>query len=512
MDVHAARTASCTAGRSGPPTLDLATLGPLTDVLSGEHREPDALRERILGRAAKVARAGLGRGDTLLVISSHAFEVLPTVLAGWQAGLRVACLDPGLSPRERTAAVGRLAPALVITDQARCTVPGVPALDFAALDCATPAAAVPAPACATHDAALVLFTSGSSGTPKGVALSHAALDARIRSNLRRIGRATLARTLCPLPVHFGHGLIGNCLTPWLSGGHLHVARDEAAPAGRELGRRLDAHRITFLSSVPAQWRIAMALGDPPRAGSLRRVHVGSAPLSAALWRDIARFSGCREVVNCYGMTELANWVAGASSAEHEPADGLVGRPWEGEVQVLDATGARRASGEGELVVRSRACMSGYLHDAGATARVLDGGWLRTGDRGRIDGAGRIRLAGRDDQVINRAGSKVHPEELEMLLETHPQVAECCAFGVPDPLAGEAVAIAVRPRDGASCDVEALAHWCRARIRAEAVPTRWHLVAALARSARGKLDRARVRAGCLAAPGAQAALAGAAPPP
>ena len=243
-----------------------------------------------------------------------------------------------------------------------------------------------------------------------------------------------------MPTHFGHGLIGNALTPLLSGGTIVVPPSGTALA-KDLGRLIDRHRIGFLTSVPALWRMALRFGAPPQGDTLRRVHIGSAPLSAALWSDVAAWSRC-ETVNCYGMTETANWFSGASSRD-AIAEGLVGAPWEGAAAVRDAGGAIGASGEGEIVLRSAGLMSSYLGRPDLTAAVLQDGWYRTGDRGWIDQTGRIRLTGRIKDEINRAGFKVRPAEIDLLLETHPAVAEACVFAVPDPVGGESVGAAVR---------------------------------------------------------------------
>jgi acyl-CoA synthetase (AMP-forming)/AMP-acid ligase II len=137
-------------------------------------------------------------------------------------------------------------------------------------------------------------------------------------------------------------------------------------------------------------------------------------------------------------------------------------------------------------------MSSYLGRPDLTAAVLQDGWYRTGDRGCIDPTGRIRLTGRIKDEINRAGFKVQPAEIDVLLETHPAVAEACVFAVPDPVGGESVAAAVRLAPGASATSETLRAWCRERLRREAVPEHWFFVQQMPRNARGKLSRDAVR--------------------
>jgi len=130
-----------------------------------------------------------------------------------------------------------------------------------------------------------------------------------------------------------------------------------------------------------------------------------------------------------------------------------------------------------------------------TAEVLKDGWFYTGDYGSVDKQGVIRLSGRLKTEINRAGTKILPEEVDLLLEKHPQVAEACTFGIPDPINGERVAVALRAA-GAVTSAE-LKTWCRKRIRNECVPEKWFMVDEIFKTDRGKVNRAKVRGICLA---------------
>jgi acyl-coenzyme A synthetase/AMP-(fatty) acid ligase len=124
--------------------------------------------------------------------------------------------------------------------------------------------------------------------------------------------------------------------------------------------------------------------------------------------------------------------------------------------------------------------------------VLKDGWYRTGDLGEVNAKGEIRLTGRAKDEINRAGFKIQPAEIDMLLERHPAVAEACTFGAPDPISGETVAVAVRLVPGSSETAQTLRAWCFEHLRRDAAPERWFFVEEIPKTSRGKVSRDSVR--------------------
>lgn len=463
--------------------------GGIEDVALGMRWSNAQFASEVALRADRLAAAGIGAGSTLIIAHTGTAHFFADLFAVWRLGYTAAVLPAGLTAGEFGLLVDFVRPAAVLADEPTPTVKlNVPLLHLAT-ETRAAVAATEAEIDPRH-AALVLFTSGTTGNPKGVMLSFDAVMTRIALNAKNIGPACRGRTLVALPTSFGHGLIGNALTPLLSGGDI-VLHPLGLPLAQNLGRVVDEYRIGFVSSVPAFWRLALKFADAPAGQTLARVHVGSAPLPADLWRVIGDWSRA-EVVNCYGVTELANWVAGASSRVEGIADGLVGRLWGGEAAIRGSSGAIRAAGEGELLVKSPSMMSGYLHRPDLTEAALRDGWYQTGDIATIDTSGRIRLTGRIKDEINRAGLKVQPAEIDTLLETHPAVHEVCTFGIADPVSGEIVAAAVQLAPGASVTAAALADWCRERLRREAIPERWFMVDKLPRNERGKISRDMVR--------------------
>jgi acyl-CoA synthetase (AMP-forming)/AMP-acid ligase II len=461
----------------------------LIDVRSGKRYSRDAIWQAVCARATLLVASGIERGDTVVVGQPEGAAFILDVFAAWAAGAAAVAVNPKLTPDEQrrvlasTGAKLWLGPVACDTPLSldEAAQPGLGVLAGRALGLDVPA--------------LMLMTSGTTGTPKGVVHSLRSLSTRLALNIDAIGRADLARTLNVLPAFFGHGLIGNCLTALAAGGELHVWTNPDIAELRGLSEFIDREQITFMSSVPSFWKIAMRMSEGPKR-PLARVHVGSAPLSLQFWGEISRWVGTKRVFNMYGMTETANWIGGASLEDQGAGDGLVGRAWGGSFGVLGEDGEVRTRGGGEVVLNSPSIMLGFYGMADKTAEVFHGSWFKTGDIGEIDAEGRLFLVGRIKNEINRGGIKVPAEEIDMLLERHPDIAEACAFGLPDPVSGEAVAVAIVMRPGALGTDEAIKEWCRQHIRAEAVPSRIFRLAEIPRNERGKIVRSVVREAAL----------------
>jgi acyl-CoA synthetase (AMP-forming)/AMP-acid ligase II len=478
--------------------LSLESLGSVTEWQSGKTTDGARLRADAARVAAALAERGIRSGDKVLIYHGGSARFFADLFGVWRAGAAAACLNPGLKAEELRNITALLSPSLLLV-AGKARVPddlGVPLLNTAEIEGG--ATLTPSENRGGHqdDEALILFTSGTTGTPKGVVHSFRSLLARIALNQAYIPDRAMRRSLCVLPTHFGHGLIGNCLTPLLAGHDLLLAPGTNLEVTGALGRLIDEHGITFMSSVPTLWKKVVKTADPPKKGTLLRVQVGSAPLSAELWSKIVAWSGTDDVVNLYGITETANWLAGASAAEFEPEDGLIGRMWGGTAAVLTPQGSIESRGTGELLVQSPSLLKEYYRLPEVTAAVLRDGWFHTGDIGRIDADGTLRLVGRAKYEINRGGLKVHPEDIDLLLERHEAVREACAFAVPDETEGETIGVAVSLIDGAEVDARALRRWCASRLSREKVPVRWFLIEEIPKTDRGKMNRDVVARHCL----------------
>jgi len=241
-----------------------------------------------------------------------------------------------------------------------------------------------------------------------------------------------------------------------------------------------------MSSVPSIWKLIFKVSKNPKNNTLKRIHVGSAPLSEKVWTEIAKWSAAKNIVNMYGITETANWVAGASSEQFTPENGLIGKMWGGKAYVMDETGKIKSSGTGVILLDTPSLMKGYYQLKEVTDIAINDGLFNTGDIGTIDEFGVIRLTGRKKFEINRAGMKINPEDLDMLLENHEAVDEACAFAIPDDMFGEVAGVAIKLNSNIS--IKELKTWCVDRIVIEKIPAKWYKVDTIPKNDRGKVDR------------------------
>jgi acyl-CoA synthetase (AMP-forming)/AMP-acid ligase II len=461
--------------RNAAFTAVLRPTARLANVTTDEELDAAQITAAVSARAAVIAGHALAAGDRVVVAHPDPLHYVIDVLACWEAGAIAVAVNPKLRNEERQIVQDAVSAALWL-DGSETTAASAPATGRPLnLD----------------EPALILMTSGTTGRPKGIAHSIRSLLARTSLNIATIGAETMRETLCVLPVFFGHGLIGNVLTPLLAGGRVHLWQGPDMKALAGLGALLDAREISFMSSVPSFWKLALRVSPRPQHVP-DRIHVGSAPLSIEQWRGIAEWAGTRAVFNMLGMTETANWIGGGSLDEADGSDGYVGPCWGGTLAVLGEDGRIARSGRGEVLVQSPSLMLGYWQRPDLDAAAFVDGWFRTGDVGSLSETGHLTLVGRLKSEINRGGIKIQAEEIDMLLERHPEIVEACAFGIPDALAGEAVAAAIVLRPDADFDPDAIKAWCRERVREEAVPGRLYRLAAIPRNDRGKVVRADVR--------------------
>jgi acyl-CoA synthetase (AMP-forming)/AMP-acid ligase II len=336
------------------------------------------------------------------------------------------------------------------------------------------------------DVALFGYTSGTTGRPKCVPLTHANLLWSSRNIAEHYGLSAADRSLVVLPLFHGHGLIGATLSTLASGGCVIIPPRFSASAFWKLFRE---HRVTWYSAVPTIHQVLLARADSdggPHRGP-RFIRSCSAALAPTVLTNVENRFGA-PVLEAYGMTEASHQVASnpLPPLPHKPGTVGLGTG----ISIIDEMGRHPAANTpGEVVVRGPNVMRGYRNNPEANAEAFINGWFRTGDIGAIDSDGYLAITGRIKELINRGGEKISPEEVEAVLLQHPAVGEAAVFGAPDPKYGEEVSAAVVLKGAAT--VERLQAYCRTSIADFKVPKLIHLVPAIPRNAMGKLQRSEL---------------------
>jgi malonyl-CoA/methylmalonyl-CoA synthetase len=357
--------------------------------------------------------------------------------------------------------------------------------------------APPARAVAAGDPALMLFTSGTTGKPKGVVLSHGAVAACCASLHEAWGWRPDDRLLHVLPLHHTHGVIVALLGALWAGASVRFTVFEARRLWGELAeasvfmavptiyvRLMEAFRAAT-PSEQAAWRAA--------ARGLRLFTSGSAALPAALLEEFRAATG-QTILERYGMTEIGMALSNPLSGPRVP--GAVGRPLPGVTVDLVADDGRPCASDepGELRVRTPQLFSGYHGDPEATARSFDPeGRFRTGDTGVRDADGVIRLLGRTStDVLKSGGYKLSALEIEEALRAHPAIAEVAVIGLPDATWGDRVTACVVLRPGQALTLEELRGWARERLAPYKLPRELRVLAELPRNAMGKVQKGKLK--------------------
>ena len=339
---------------------------------------------------------------------------------------------------------------------------------------------------ADDDTAVLLFTSGTTGQPKGAELTHANLTAN-----REVMRADLLR-LTPDDVIFGglplfHAFGQTCtLNTAVAAGACLTLLPRFFP-GQAL-QILDQHRVTIFAGVPTMY--SALLHAPERdqydVRRLRLSFSGGAALPVEVLHGFEAAFGCA-VLEGYGLSETSP-VASFNHPDRERRPGSIGTPISGvEMKVVDAGGDEVPPGEsGEIVIRGHNVMKGYWRRPEETAAAIRDGWFHTGDLGRVGENGYLFIVGRQKDLIIRGGYNVYPREVEEVMHEHPAVAEVAVIGLPHPELGEEVGAAVALRPGAVATPDELRDFVKRQVAAYKYPRRVWIVDALPKNATGKI--------------------------
>ena len=337
------------------------------------------------------------------------------------------------------------------------------------------------------DIALLAYTSGTTGRPKGVPLTHRQVTVSIRAVMAAWRWSEDDVLAHALPLFHQHGL-GGLHAALIAGGTVHI-RAKFTPA--DLMRTIAGYRASALFAVPTIYQALLDVQVAPITG-LRLAVCGSAPLSPALAERLPPVLGRLPVIR-YGTTESGLDV---SNPLDDPRGDTVGIPLPGVLaRIWAPEGGPQTPGEdGEIQISGPQVFAGYWNDPAATeAAFSPDGWFRTGDIGTIDPAtGHLVIRGRSKEMIITGGLNVYPREVEIALEAHPSVAEAAVAGVPDDRWGERVTAWVVIRDGHGFDEAGLVAYARTRLAGYKCPKRVFRLTALPRNHLGKIVRAELR--------------------
>jgi long-chain acyl-CoA synthetase len=344
-------------------------------------------------------------------------------------------------------------------------------------------------------AALIVFTSGSTGQPKGVVLSHRAFAGKLEAIDSMLGFTPRTRSLLVLQITFVFGMWVLLLT-LLKGG---MARMQSRFDAAAVLSTLKAEGISDVALVPTMLRKILALEEsvsrPLIAGAaLERILTGGEPFGRELNRQLKEFMPNVHAVDIFGLTETCSSDFFLTAEEREPYAGTIGRPGPGiEFRICDTQNRELpVDAAGELQIRTPFVMNGYLDEPELTRAAFADGYFRTGDLARAREDGRVELAGRIKDVIIRGGANVSPLELDHLLAQHPDVAAALTAGVPDPMVGERIHALVVPRANASIGEKDLRQWVAGRIERFKWPDVYHFGRELPTGRTGKVDRNALR--------------------
>lgn len=457
---------------------------------------------------------GVRRGDRVAYVGRNDPACLETLFAAAGAGAATAVLNWRLAPGELAYVVADSGATVLLADGDRvtaaraalATLPDPPRLLVAggADDAYEPLLAGSAPLpplddIDPDDTCLVLYTSGTTGFPKGAELTHRSLLSGSAALQDLMPMGPPDRNLVALPL-FHVGGIGYALRGPAAGAPTVLLRD---PTPEAICRAVDegaTHTLLVPAMLPGVLRADAAA--TAAFARLRYCLYGASPMPVPLLREaLDRFPAVR-FVQVYGMTELSGAVTALDHATHrDPRQAhrlaSAGRPLPGvETRVADpATGAPVPLGRtGELWVRTRQRMKGYLGRPDATAQtVTEDGWLRTGDVVRADDDGFVFVEDRLKDLIISGGENVYSAEVERVLAEYPAIAEAAVIGVPDDVWGESVLAVVVARDGERIEESGLDAFCREHLAGYKCPRGVAVVAKLPRNAAGKVDKNALRA-------------------
>ena len=436
----------------------------------------------------KLVRTGLKAGDRIALLTPNRVECVFLFHAVARLDLTLVPLNSRLTPAELKALIERVRPALTLADQslqghldASISLDRLGQLDR--LDRVDPnEARVEVPADRGNQVSgsakpqVILFSSGTTGTPKAVMLTRENFSESARASGKNLGFESSQRWVACLPLFHVGGLAMVARSAWYGAALiLHRGFDEA-----RVNDSIEREGATHLSLVEATLRRLIEARRSSFPTHLKAILVGGGPVDSK-WVDQAR-SMAAPVLLTYGLTEACSQV---TTERLKDADGRSAGP------PLDGIAARISS-QGEIEVKGPTVMAGYFDDSSATQRAVNQGWLQTGDLGGLDQHGRLQIKARRSDLIISGGENIYPAEIERTLSDYPGVVEVAVGSLEDSRWGQ-VPVAVIAGLGKAGQAKPLTDWARGRMADFKVPKRWAFVDALPRDSLGKVNREKLKA-------------------
>lgn len=458
------------------------------------------LDRRSGGFAAALAAHGVRPGDVVAITVPSSIEFAVAYLGATRARAVTSAVNQRLGDAERASILARTNPVVTVAPAAAAVPPEAGTVVRIGSEFDTwcehdPDPALDAAACSAprEEIVAVVWTSGTTGAPKGATYDHAALAAN-SAGMGDLCRPA-DRRLVSLP--FAH--MGYMTRVWddLANGVTMVLGTEPWSPAEHL-RLIEAERITMATGVPTQWTLVLAHPDLATTdlGSLRLAGIGAAAIPPELVHAMREHLGC-PVMTRYTSTE-AGLISGTRLGDAPDVVahtvGVASPIVDIRIVAVDDEHDVTAAGEvGEIRVRSAAMFRGYWRDPQRTAEALDAdGFLRTGDLGHFGPDGNLRIVGRLKEMYIRGGYNVYPVEIEQALRDHPLVRDAAVVGAPAPVLGEIGVGFVVPADPANLPtLDALREWCRDRLADYKSPDRLVIVPELPVNATHKIDKTRL---------------------
>jgi long-chain acyl-CoA synthetase len=452
--------------------------------------------------AAGLAELGVRPGEVVSVFLPNCLEFLEAWWAILKAGGVLGPLNPAYTAPEAGYIVEHSEAVALVTDArgAGVLAGAVSSLrsvisidgggDVRLDELARRGGSPPEPARSRDDLAAILYTSGTTGKPKGAMLTHRneLVNAAMGAELLPLGPGDRVGML--LPLFHANAQVVTCLIPLMIGLEIVMWERFSASTFWDTVAELKPVSVSAVPTILAA--VLTAPGAPGPETSLHYVICGAAPLSVELLEAFQTRFGIR-ILEGYGLTETTCISSLNPYYGHRRA-GSIGLPVRGqEMRIVGKDGIPRATGEyGEIVIKGPNVMAGYLKNAEATSQTIRDGWLHTGDIGYVDGDGYFFIVDRSKDMIIRGGENIYPREIEEVLYTYPGILECAVIGIPDPIRGEEVLALVTPSPGAKLNLDELAAYTAERIARYKLPRRFELRAELPKTPTGKISKGPLR--------------------